>query len=140
MSNSTPSLPRFKKTQDNYGYVSWQCNFCGWKTRQPQYPHSHQCGFQGFRRGNTRSSRGGAGRGRRSSHQNHRREQEEEDVSTSADERLRAGADAERVSDTGRDSSDQIEVEAVEVEVPSPFIVEPEFTTPGGPMPELDTR
>ena len=44
MHSTTPRLPRFEKTQDVRGYVSWRCNYCGWGTRQPQYPKSHKCG------------------------------------------------------------------------------------------------
>ena len=43
MSSRTPHLPKFRKTQDDRGFVSWECNFCGWKNRQPQYPKSHNC-------------------------------------------------------------------------------------------------
>ena len=57
MSSATPRLPKFKKTQDFRGFVSWECNFCGWKNRQPQYPKSHSC--NAWKGRTTRSGRSG---------------------------------------------------------------------------------
>ena len=43
-SHNTPFTARFTKFQDNRGFVSWKCNYCGVRLKQPQYPKSHQCG------------------------------------------------------------------------------------------------
>ena len=117
MSASTPSMPRFHKTQNDTGYVSWKCNYCGWRTQQPQYPKSHNCGNRGG--GRTRS---GSGRGRGGINSEERESRVSDNV-------------REDVSDNARED---VISESDSYEQPSPFNINASSFTPQGPPPVVD--
>ena len=102
-------LQRFEKIYNDYGYINWKCNYCGWRTRRPQFPKSHQCG--GTPRGRTRS-----GRVTRNDTRNGDREAEEQRDYYSA--------------------VDEENEELINQEVPSPFNIPPNSYTPSGNPPE----